>query len=354
MTAAGVVVPLGSFEQQPSRRSAFNSAFVRRHVAVVALLFGAVCSLSVLQLGDGSRAGRTSERNLAAVAVQSVRGATPTSSGSSAERRLQMLIDDDQADIDGPPLMNFYVYRAQDEKEYALENVNVADLPGVMWYLHNEVVGSVPRKFFITRILRYKITMRPASILYDHRKKNFGPFVAFDSGRCTVPHCDHIWNSLGFNMGCQPLNTTRVAYFSPFKTRPGPHHNDALWYSLPGPCPSAEHKQKNAACTAQMPGGQCNDPADLLSPDRTCTYRAQKAGEISLDELSGIEDYFRWWSKEGNREYIWHEDKGQGTDFWDGREDPKKCAARMHKVQEVFKRKFPDMPVTYGEPPCDS
>jgi hypothetical protein len=33
------------------------------------------------------------------------------------------------------------VYRAQGETTYPPENVNVADLGGVMWYLHNEIVG---------------------------------------------------------------------------------------------------------------------------------------------------------------------------------------------------------------------
>merc|ERR1719343_1447230 len=102
-----------------------------------------------------------------------------------------------------------------------------------------------------------------------------------------------------------------------------------------------------------MPGGQCHSAAELDQPGGQCTYHVEKAGEVTLDELSGIEDYLKWWSVDHNREYVWQDDKGVGTDFWDGRDDPKKCSERMRKIQALFGKKYPDMPVTYGEPPCD-
>mmetsp|Transcript_74219 Transcript_74219/g.187620 ORF Transcript_74219/g.187620 Transcript_74219/m.187620 type:complete len:230 (-) Transcript_74219:110-799(-) len=227
-----------------------------------------------------------------------------------------------------------------------------------MWYLHNEVVPSVPRKFGVTRILRYMVTMQNTQEFYGTYPKQFGPFVAFDSGMCTVPNCDQTWKKLGFNLGCQPLNSSRVAYFSPFTTHFGGRHcapqcNDALWYSFPGPCPSKDHKGKTEECKQQMPGGRCSDISLLGKPDSECTYYTEKAGEVRLDDLVGIKDYQNWWALEHNKEYVWETDKGVGTDFWDSRTDAKRCSERMDKLQDLFWRKYPEMPITYGEPPCD-
>merc|ERR1712008_606850 len=70
-----------------------------------------------------------------------------------------------------------YMYRAQSDADYPLENVNAADLLGVLWYLHNEIVPYCPRKYDITRILRLKVTLRNPMM----------PYVAFDFGQCTMP-----------------------------------------------------------------------------------------------------------------------------------------------------------------------
>mmetsp|Transcript_139816 Transcript_139816/g.446088 ORF Transcript_139816/g.446088 Transcript_139816/m.446088 type:complete len:378 (+) Transcript_139816:64-1197(+) len=331
---------------------AVHAAGLLAAVSAVALLFAA--------LGGSTGTGADSTVvGLLRGAVGGVGGGDGGAVGSTEAvgRRLQLLTHD-AGDADGPRTITFYVYRSQDDSEYSLENVNVADLPGVMWYLHNEVIGSAPRKFFITRILRYKITMRSDDRLYESKHSHFGPFVAFDSGRCTVPDCDSMWKTYGFNMGCQPLNTSRVTYISPFVTHHGgrdcaPNCYGALWYSLPGACPSMEFEGKTAECRAEMPGGQCNDPVLLGRPGVQCTYFVENAGEVRLDELVGIEDYTHWWAVEGNREYVWHLDHGIGTDFWDGRTDKSKNDERMNKVQEMFRRKYPDMPITYGEPPCD-
>merc|ERR1712161_120540 len=69
-----------------------------------------------------------------------------------------------------------YMYRAQSDSEYPMENVNMADLPGVLWYLHHEVVTMCPRKNDITRILRMKVTLQ-----------HFVSYVAMDNSMCTTP-----------------------------------------------------------------------------------------------------------------------------------------------------------------------
>lgn len=57
------------------------------------------------------------------------------------------------------PLHTFYVYRASSgeaNEPTFNDNVNMANLPGALWYLHNEVVWQVPRKFNITRLTKKK------------------------------------------------------------------------------------------------------------------------------------------------------------------------------------------------------
>merc|ERR1711933_472102 len=82
----------------------------------------------------------------------------------------------------GPKEMIFYVYRAQSAANYPLENINAADLAGVMWYLHNEVIPATPRKYHIDRIRRFKITVKNTHEFWNAHKRQFGAFVAYDAG----------------------------------------------------------------------------------------------------------------------------------------------------------------------------
>lgn len=376
--------------------------------------------------------------------------------------------------------MTFYVYRAQGDSDYPPENVNVADLAGVMWYLHNEVVPSVPRKFGVTRVLRYKITLQNTWEFYSKFPKQFGPFVAFDSAKCTAPTCNHIWDNYGFVVGCQNLDrnvvnvardyephtaprsgadlifrklseedevgedeeekeeegkhkaeeakdgqeghsrhknshtkheesldkeahgsagqthrnhgadakarrtlratttmatTTKVTTTTPATTLTPVHDRfqGGIWYSLPGACPEATIGQKSDACVQRMPGGRCSG----VDGSKDCTYDAEPAGQISLDELSGILDeekgilsYDDWWMKSyqdclnavqrgerkgpcpHNMEYNILTDRGVGTDFWNGKHDLDQGARRMARVRELFGNKYPDLPVDLTEPAC--
>ncbi|CAE8732137.1 unnamed protein product [Polarella glacialis] len=115
----------------------------------------------------------------------------------------------------GPQAMKFYMYRAQSFEAYDMENVNMGDLAGVMWYLHREVVASVPRKFDSSRILRFLATVKNPEEMVKRTSQQFGPFVAFDSGKCTVDGCNDIWSSNGFAVGCQPVDVDLYRYHRP-------------------------------------------------------------------------------------------------------------------------------------------
>lgn len=132
--------------------------------------------------------------------------------------------------------MFFYMYRAQSDHNYIPSNVDMADLPGVMYYLHHEIVkvNATPgvRMNGITRILRFLVRMRPSQQLAQ-QMKTFMPFVAFDKGKCSVPGCSKLWAHYGFAVGCQKqgAGSTGFAYTAP--TEPS-----GVWFSLPGACPA--------------------------------------------------------------------------------------------------------------------
>jgi len=235
-----------------------------------------------------------------------------------------------------PQTLIFYVYRAQSDENYALENVNAGNVGGVLRYLHDEVVIACPRLFKINRIIRFKVTMRVTHALFDTYHWQFGPFVAFDSGKCTVPNCAEVWQKYGYVVGCQKQGTT-VAHY--------PH---GVWYSFPGPCPSQNFSQKSLHCRQQEPGGLC------VTPDgtRNCTVSAEYAGQISLDDLAGIQNYNSQCSQ-GFLEYDRQADRGNGTSFWNGKRDEASCAKRENLLLEHFKTKYPQMPSSLSEPECD-
>ena len=131
--------------------------------------------------------------------------------------------------------MFFYMYRAQSDHNYVMVNVDMADLPGVMYYLHHEIIknNATPgvRMNGITRILRFLVSMRPSPEL-ARQMKVFMPFVAFDEGRCSVPGCNKLWSHYGFAVGCQKQGASTGFAYSTSEDASG------AWFSLPGACPA--------------------------------------------------------------------------------------------------------------------
>ena len=127
----------------------------------------------------------------------------------------------------------FYMYRAVSLSgaRYRSTNVNAGTLGGILWYLHNEVVWKTPRKFDMALIKRLKVSMKATQPLLK-KGMTFGVRYAFDRGQCTGPYsCDKAFNEFGYFVGCNKLGNF------PFPTYPV-YYPDAIWYSLPGPCPS--------------------------------------------------------------------------------------------------------------------
>jgi hypothetical protein len=78
----------------------------------------------------------------------------------------------------------------------------------------------------------------------------------------------------------------------------------------------------------------------------------EDAGEVRLDDLSGISDY-RLFCQMSNKEYDPATDKGVGTTFWDGKNSAPECAQRVSTLKHAFEMKYPNMPTSLREAKCD-
>ncbi|CAE7640457.1 miaA [Symbiodinium pilosum] len=213
-----------------------------------------------------------------------------------------------------------------------------------MWYLHNEVVWMTPRKFNITRLQRFKVSSRATTPIYN-LGMNFGVRYAYDAAQCTGPwNCDINYGKYGYFVGCNNLGEF------PFPTYQI-YYEGAKWYTLPGACPSNTYKEKDASCIKDQPGGRCEGTPTGAGD---CTFSIEHAGEIPLDEIEGISDYAAF-IRDGYQEFNKTEDKGIGLDFWDGLNDTDANNIRMAKVDEMFKKKYPDLPGDgdLPSPACD-
>ncbi|CAK0790733.1 unnamed protein product [Prorocentrum cordatum] len=224
------------------------------------------------------------------------------------------------------PVFTFYMYRSQGNVDYPWRSVNTGNLAGVLWYLHNEVVTSTPRKFGIQRIVRMKVQTTSTKALSE-RGLNFGVRFAYDSGNCTgagpingYSSCRGFYARLGHFVGCNYLGD----YPFPMASKGFPSYYDrGIWYSLP----------KAGNCDG-VPTGEDN-----------CTYSTEEAGSVDIDDLYGMGSNFSaWYNDPNSREYVAELDTGIGSDFWKGKTDMEANNKRVKRAFELFDEKYPDMP----------
>jgi len=277
------------------------------------------------------------------------------------------------------PLLTFYMYRAQGEEPFPPTNSNLASLSGVLWYLHNEIVVYCTtgkdnigefgfRRYKKTRILRYKVTTRATVPLWE-KGMNFGVRVAFDSAQNTgawFPSVDkqQAYEKYGYVVGC---NTLGEGPFPLCPSAEGTHEHycpiqygdRAIWYSLPGECPSLNFKSKTDACKREQPGGFCPGAPTGMG---NCTWTYEYAGEVNLDQLVGIAARFKSYNEfcsKGCREYVNYGTKmGKGLcgiSFWDNKASPASNKQRVDRVDAEFKKRYPGLPSDkeLATPHCD-
>lgn len=252
------------------------------------------------------------------------------------------------------PFITFYAYRAAaGSDDNVLENSVVMDLAAVLSYIHLHVVPESPRAFGIDRIKRWKVTYRTTREYFNTKGGHlFGMFWDFQNGTCVDEKCDDFYRHYGLIVGCfqAPMDEFEKApYWSfPEDENDNPVAHVGLYWSLPGACPS-QGKDGDSQCREQLPGGQCD--MAVGAPD--CTYSAEDAGEIMLDELAGIKDY-KSFVAGGGREYDPDTDSGNQNQFWDGVGMRPKCGKRIEAAYFLFGQKYPDMVASMAEPPCDA
>lgn len=282
----------------------------------------------------------------------------------------------------------FYAYYAKDSESYAFENQDGASALGVIEYLHREVVGTTSceakqgqaaqlceRHFCIDRIHRQRITMFNTPAVYAERKGQFGPWNSFNSAACTpASACTLRFKKYGYNVGCM-----KNPYDPPFSTEPLSGGN---YYDFPGKCPLLDYTKKDAACAAEQPGGQCGNPDGTAN----CTWSAEDAGFVMVDDLSGItslprpsgsgnfSSFHEWCEAMAGdvndpdpRHHSWKGDypggewakettptqKGQKSlPFWLNPGNDAADHARAAALEDLFAAKYPDSP-RLPEPVCD-
>jgi len=268
---------------------------------------------------------------------------------------------------------SFYVYRSQNYGvEYPLQNANTASLGGALWYLHNEIVSTCrgdgtkqrkwgDRKFSVGRMRRYKVTY-VATQPIQRKGMSFGPLKSFDFGEATGPHRGSNsygkdsgylsapeWDEFGYILGCGYLGEWPHQDWTSAKGYP-----EAIWFSMPGACPTKPFDKWDGRCMRDYPGGWCSSPTG----QGNCTYSFEEAGEIDIDTLVGIKP--KWGSRAefcsrcGSEGGPWGRG-GCGLRFWDNIWDRNKDTWRFDRAVQMFKDKYPDSPTEYDlpVPKCD-
>lgn len=257
---------------------------------------------------------------------------------TDALQQIQQLKDNEN------PVIEIFLYRAQEyegvDGQYALENVDMADLSGVLQYIHREIItehqiGSVDkvtgklreaRKYDINHLLQYRFLVKNP-IEQSKVQMDFHGYETYDFGQASNKAT---WNGLKFadHVGLQRQSNKFVPFRDPY-----------YWFSLSGFCPNLPYTRaaitavcaedlgtSKGTCESKMEalplgcssgdanmknqcmcykggnptvvwGGLCGatqerrPPAKLDVPtgQRGCTYSYEaKPKEVNLDELVGV------------------------------------------------------------------
>jgi len=200
-----------------------------------------------------------------------------------------------------------------------------------------------------TRIERFRVKVKATQPLLD-LGMNFGVVNEFDWARCTGPYGCRNFARFGFTVGCETWEKASGGDFPHTQWDGLNKYPGAVWYSLPGVCPSGALDDKSDACIEREPGGRCQG-GGIPTGTGDCTYTYEKVGEISIDDLEGLTDPEAFVAS-GGKEYDRDTDKGFLMSFWDGIANETANQGRIDAALAVFRSKYPGHP-DLEEPPCD-
>jgi len=339
--------PLGSCGVVSRRRAFSTTCACRRRSSADSGDHGLECIDSAMRCPEGTSWDEGSENCVGAdagggggAAAGPTTTAAPTRNPADQVQLLPPRVG--QGDPAHNPVMEIYMYRAQEfdgESPYAMENVNMADLPGVLQYIHREIIaehtiGAVDRrtgearaarKYDISSILRYRFLVKNPDTL-SGVSMDFNGYVTFDFGQASNRQQWDDFTDHGDFVGAQTQSNTHVPFNDPY-----------YWFSLSGFCPnlpftgaaittlcpedpatlsgtcSSKEESKNFGCSASphegmdkclcynsgsvVWGGLCgadetrSPPTEIQVPTggHGCTYSYDPHPEvISVDELVGI------------------------------------------------------------------
>lgn len=211
----------------------------------------------------------------------------------------------------------FRAWQASQVHRYEIANNNLADVGGVLKYIHTEIVVESEqdtdrenRKYNIDVIAYARFRVRNVdSIVASTRQQaqDFGPFSAYDMGESTQDELDALYEEHSDMVGLQPVGgDPRIAFPRPI-----------YWFSVSGFCPNLPFGEKgtpaepNAQCLRYggrngdvLTGGLCPEAgtSTLLSSVRRrlveeridptgqpgCVYSYNQPQTVRIDDLAGL------------------------------------------------------------------
>jgi len=294
--------PLGSCSVVSRRRVFSTTCACRRRSSADANDRGLECIDSAMRCPEGAN---WDGENCAAIVTSepdAVAGPTTTTTAAPTRSPDEMSsVVPPAVGAGGPannPVNEIYMYRAQEfdgETGYAMENVNMADLPGVIQYIHREIIAEhtigavdrltgesrLARKYDISTIMRYRFLVKNPDALSEVQM-DFNGYVTFDFGQASNMQQWEDFTEHGDFVGVQQQSNSHVPFNDPY-----------YWFSLSGFCPNLPFT--SAAITTLCPEDPTTLSGTCSSKEEVKTFGCRATGDSGMDKCLCYQDGSTVW-----------------------------------------------------------